>query len=109
MGFKQKVCDAVKKVPKGKVTTYKEIADYLDSRAYQAIGNILAKNEHGYLQGGNIPCHRVVRSDGEVGGFCGQKCGKMVCEKKKLLRGEGIRFRGNKIIDFEKKLYKFKK
>lgn len=107
MSFKTDVFDLVKKIPKGKVTTYKEIANEMDTKAYQAVGNILAKNEYGFLDGGKIPCHRVVRSDGTVGGFCGQKCGKKVCEKKRLLKKEGIIFKGDKIKEFEKKIYRF--
>ena len=107
MIFSEKVYSLVKKVPKGKVTTYKEIANALKTNAYQAVGQILAKNEKGFLDGGNIPCHRVVPTNGTLGGFCGQKCGKKVCEKKKLLEKEGIKFnKDNRIIDFEKKFYK---
>ncbi len=108
MNMKQKVFSLVKKIPKGKVTTYKEIANALDSRAYQAIGQILARNENGFLNGGNIPCHRVVPSNGALGGFCGNKCGKMTCEKKWLLEKEGIMFdKDDKIKDFEKRTYRF--
>lgn len=105
--FKQKVFSLVKKIPEGKVTTYREIAHAMNTQAYRAIGNILAKNDYGFLDGGKVPCHRVVRSDGTVGGYCGQKCGKMVCEKKALLKKEGIRFEGDEILDFEKKLFNF--
>lgn len=106
--FSQKIYALVKKVPKGKVTTYKEIANALETKAYQAVGQILSKNPDGFLDGGKTPCHRVVPSDGSLGGFCGHKCGKKVCEKKKLLEKEGIRFdKKNNIIDFEKKLFKF--
>lgn len=108
MSFSNKVFSLVKKIPKGKVTTYKEIAHKLGTRAYQAVGQILAKNQHGYMDNGNIPCHRVVPSNGTLGGFCGHKCGKIVCEKKRLLLKEGIKFdKDNKIKDFEKVLFKF--
>jgi methylated-DNA-[protein]-cysteine S-methyltransferase len=105
--FSEKVFNLVKKIPRGKITTYKEIARALDTKAYRVIGNILAKNENSFLDGGNIPCQRVIRSDGNVGGFCGKKCGKMVCEKKKLLQKEGIKFnKQNKVVDFENKLFR---
>lgn len=108
MRFKEKVYSLVKKVPKGKVTTYKEIANALGTAAYQAVGNIMAKNQGGFLSGGNIPCHRVVSSDGKIGGFCGCKCGEPICQKKKLLEKEGIKFdKDNNIIDFEKKFFRF--
>lgn len=107
--FKQRVFSLVKKIPVGKVTTYGQIAYAMNSKAYQAIGNILARNDYGFLDGGTIPCHRVVRSDGTVGGYCGYKCGKLVCEKKKILKKEGIKFNSDKIVDFESRLFKFKK
>ncbi len=105
--FSQKVFSLVSKIPKGKVTTYREIAHAMNTQAYRAIGNILARNDGGFLEGGSVPCHRVVRSDGNIGGYCGQKCGKLVCEKKNLLKKEGIKFIGDKIVDFEKKIHYF--
>ena len=63
--FKEKVMDVVGKIPSGKTLTYKEVARKAgNSKAYRAVGNILKKN---YDQ--NIPCHRVVRSDGTVGDY----------------------------------------
>ena len=63
--FKQKVLEIVLKIPKGKVLTYKEVASKAGSpNAYRAVGNILNKN---YDSG--IPCHRVIRSDGKIGGY----------------------------------------
>ncbi|MFA7216783.1 MAG: MGMT family protein [Candidatus Paceibacterota bacterium] len=63
--FTEKVYEIVKKIPKGKVLTYKEVAYKAGRpRAYRAVGNILNKN-----YSINIPCHRVVRSDGKLGGY----------------------------------------
>ena len=63
--FSQKVLALVKKIPSGKTMTYKEVAMILGRpNAYRAVGNILHKN---YDQ--NIPCHRVIRSDGQTGGY----------------------------------------
>ncbi len=63
--FSQKVYAIVKKIPKRETLTYKEVA-LLSGRpkAYRAVGNILNKNYDP-----SIPCHRVVRSDGKVGGY----------------------------------------
>ncbi len=65
MSFENKVLKAVRNIPKGKVLMYKEVALKAGSpRAFRVVGNILNKNrDH------NIPCHRVVRSDGRVGGY----------------------------------------
>jgi O-6-methylguanine DNA methyltransferase len=63
--FKIKVCQIVKKIPKGKTLTYKKVAELAGyPRAWRAVGNILNKNKDP-----QIPCHRVIRSDGKVGGF----------------------------------------
>lgn len=65
MNFTEKVLEIVKHIPKGKTKTYKGVAKEAGSpKAYRAVGNILNKN---YDK--NIPCHRVVRSDGQIGGY----------------------------------------
>jgi O-6-methylguanine DNA methyltransferase len=82
MGFKEKVFEVVKKIPRGKVLTYKEVAKLAGRpKAWRAVGNILSKNKDP-----KIPCHRVIRSDGKIGGF---RLGSKV--KKKLLEKEGVK------------------
>ncbi len=77
--FGDKVRDVVRKIPKGKTLTYMEVARRAGNpRAYRAVGNILNKN---YDK--NIPCHRVVRSDGTLGGY---NRGRV--EKQRLLISE---------------------
>ena len=64
--FQKKVYDFVKTIPKGKTATYKEVAVAIGNpQAYRAVGNALNKN----LQVGVIPCHRIICSDGQVGGY----------------------------------------
>ena len=93
--FQNRVYKICKKVPKGKVTTYKEIAKTLHTKAYRAIGSALNKNPYAPI----VPCHRVVNSNGKVGGFAhGSK------EKIKLLQLEGIEINNNK-INLEKYLF----
>lgn len=72
----------MRRIPKGKTLTYKEVASRAGSpRAYRAVGSIL--NRRGGMKYG-IPCHRVVKSDGTVGGYAhGTK------KKTELLRKEG--------------------
>lgn len=79
--FKEKVLKIVSKIPTGKVLTYKEVARGAGRpRAYRAVGNILNKNRNS-----KIPCHRVVRSDGKIGGYNrGHK------RKIQLLKKEGF-------------------
>ncbi len=79
MSFKGKVLEIVKKIPKGHVLSYKEVARLAGSgRAYRAVGNILSNNHDP-----KIPCHRVIRSDGKIGGY-----NKGSQEKVKLLKQE---------------------
>ena len=84
----------MKKIPEGRVTTYKAIAEAIGKpRATRAIGNILKNNPNPVI----VPCHRVVRSDGKIGGYA---YGKDV--KEKLLEVEGVHVKDDYIIDFEK-------
>lgn len=63
--FKEKVLQAVRGIKKGQTMTYKQVAESAGSpKASRAVGNILSKNYD--LK---IPCHRVIRSDGSVGGY----------------------------------------
>ena len=95
--FSQKFYKLLRKVPRGKVTTYKEIARVLKTKAYRAVGNAMNKNP--YAPG--VACHRVVKSSGEVGGFASG-----TRKKISMLRKEGIKIvNGN--IDLKKYLYKF--
>lgn len=65
MDFKTKIYNIVKEIPKGKTLTYKEVAVRAGHpKAYRAVGNVLNKNISK-----SIPCHRVIRSDGKIGGY----------------------------------------
>ncbi len=98
--FQQKVLDLVKKIPKGKITTYKEIGKALKKRGqvYRAVGRALYNNKTPII----IPCHRVVASDGSLGGYS-----RGIKKKIALLKKEGIQIKKNKIINFKKILFKF--
>jgi len=79
--FSDKVYEVVKKIPKGKVLTYKEVAKRAgNALASRAVGNILNKNYNS-----KIPCHRVIRSDGKMGGY-----NRGVKNKIKILKAEGV-------------------
>ena len=78
--FTEKVYKIVIKIPKGKVLTYKEVAHLAgNEKASRAVGNILHKNYDP-----KIPCHRVIRSDGKLGGY-----NRGVIKKKAILHKEG--------------------
>ena len=99
--FADKVYTLCKQIPKGKVSTYKELARALDTKAYQAVGQALRKNP--YVQ---VPCHRVVSSTGHLYGFKGQRRGKAIQEKKMLLEKEGVIIKNNK-VNLNRYLYLF--
>lgn len=63
--FAKRIYEIVSQIPKGEVMTYKEVAEVARRPgAYRAVGTILSKNYDP-----SIPCHRVIRSDGKVGGY----------------------------------------
>lgn len=99
----QKTYQLLKTVPAGRVTTYKALAHALHTKAYRAIGQIMRNNPYAPT----VPCHRVVASDGTIGGFMGAKAGKNIQKKIALLRHEGIKISGNRIIDFPAILFPF--
>jgi len=100
MKFQEKVWQLMKKIPKGKVTTYRIIAHKMRTNAYRAVGTGVKNNPYAP----KIPCHRVVKSDGGIGFYSG-KGG--VRTKIRLLRREGIKIKRKRIVDFKKVLYKF--
>ena len=74
----------LKTIPKGQTRTYKEVAKAIKRPlSYRAVANAIAKNPYSPL----IPCHRVIKSDGSVGGYSGKGDVKT---KVKLLKSEGI-------------------
>lgn len=88
--FQKQVYGVVKKIPKGKVMTYKEVARAVGRpRACRAVGNVLNKSASWRTK---VPCHRVIRSDGFIGGYC-----KGTERKIRLLTKEGLKIEKLKI------------
>lgn len=79
--FTWKVLAEVRKIPYGKLRTYKWVAQKISCKAYRAVGHALGKNPFPII----IPCHRVVRTDGTLGGFSSG-----ITLKKKLLWLESV-------------------
>jgi O-6-methylguanine DNA methyltransferase len=99
--FEKKVYELMSKIPKGKVTTYGEIAKALgDPHFSRAVGNAARKNPFAP----KVPCHRVVRSSGDIGGFGGQTSGSNVEKKIKMLQEEGVHVDRSGRIDLERYL-----
>jgi len=94
----QKVYDLLKKIPEGKVTTYKAIAEKIGTKGYRAIGQIVGANPNAP----QVPCHRVVRTDGGLGGYAFG-----IDKKIAILAKEGVKVIDGKVADFTKKFYKF--
>ncbi len=79
--FTELVYDVVRLIPKGSVLTYKQVAECIGKPlSFRAVGNVLNKNYNP-----DIPCHRVVRSDGATGGY--NRGGE---KKKRILKKEGV-------------------
>ena len=96
--FNEKCYALLQKIPQGKVTTYKEIAKALNTKAYRAVGNAMAKNDQLMV----IPCHRVIKSNGEIGNY---RLG--VTQKKNLLEKEGLVIKNNRVEHLSEVIYKF--
>ena len=99
--FNENIYEKLKEVPIGKVVTYKELARSIGSNAYRTVGTAMKNNKNAPV----IPCHRVIKSNGEIGGFCGEISGKKIQEKINLLKKEGVKVINNKIDS--KYFYKF--
>ena len=83
--FQLKVWAYLRKIPRGSVRTYSQVAkDIGKPRAIRAVANAIGKNPYAP----KIPCHRVIRSDGSLGGYSGKGGVKT---KRFLLKKEGIR------------------
>jgi len=87
--FERDVLVTTFEIPKGKVSTYKRMAEKIGKpRAYRAVGNALHKNPLAPV----VPCHRVVKSDGRIAG-----AGQSVEARRRLLEQEGIPLDGNRV------------
>jgi methylated-DNA-[protein]-cysteine S-methyltransferase len=96
--YQTKLQELLLKIPKGKVTTYKEIGKAMETRGYRFVGQLLHNNKYP----DKYPCYKVVKSDGDIGGFAlGMK------DKIRRLNADGIEVKNGKILDFKKVLHKF--
>ena len=84
--FQRKVYLALLDVPRGATISYKELGEMIGCKSAQAIGQALKRNPFAP----DVPCHRVISSNGSIGGFHGQRDGEMIEKKLKLLLSEGV-------------------
>jgi len=96
--FNEQCYALLMQIPSGKLVTYGDIAHALKGKAYQAVGNAMAANPNPII----VPCHRVVKSNGEVGNYS-----LGVDKKIALLRAEGIEIDNNQILNFDTVRFRF--
>ncbi len=95
--FQSQCYEALKKVPRGKVITYGGLAEMIGRpKAHRAVGSAMNKNPFAP----KVPCHRVVKSNGDLGGFSID-----IKVKIKRLQEEGVMVSNNKIVDFQSILF----
>jgi methylated-DNA-[protein]-cysteine S-methyltransferase len=90
ISFQERVYEVVRKIPKGRVMTYREVARLAGRpRAWRTVGNILNKSASWRTK---IPCHRIIKSDGKIGGY---KEGTK--RKATLLKKEGVVIKNRRV------------
>ena len=97
--FTDKCYELLAQIPPGRVTTYSEMARAAgNSKGARAVGNAMAKNPNAP----QVPCHRVVKSDGSLGGYAFG-----LARKVELLALEGVQVENGKVVDFENRVWEF--
>jgi O-6-methylguanine DNA methyltransferase len=91
MDIKSRIYALARRIPRGRVTTYGILAKKARTSA-RAVGQLMKTHKT------NIPCHRVVMSDGSIGGYRGKHYGEKIIK----LRKEGVKIKGKRIINFDK-------
>jgi O-6-methylguanine DNA methyltransferase len=91
--FEMSVYEVVGRIPRGRVSTYGEVARRAGRGTARSVGSALARNPFAP----EVPCHRVVRGDGSLGGFNGATEGEELERKTRMLREEGVEVTGGRI------------
>lgn len=99
--FRRRVYEALRTVPRGRVTTYGILARAVGCRSPRAVGQALRHNPFSP----EVPCHRVVAADLGPGGFAGATAGAELARKLALLAAEGVRFAGGRLAEPERLHY----
>jgi methylated-DNA-[protein]-cysteine S-methyltransferase len=92
--LQQRVYAAAMEIPRGEVTTYKLLADYIRCGSPRAVRQALRNNPFAP----DVPCHRIVRSDLNIGGFAAQTHGPKIKKKTRMLREERVRIEGDRVV-----------
>lgn len=91
--FQRRVYDETRRIPRGTVITYGELARRIGCGSAQAVGQALRRNPFAP----EVPCHRVVAADGSLHGFYGERSGVALGRKRALLESEGVTFDGDRV------------
>ena len=94
--FERRCYALLRQIPEGRVTTYKAIAEALGTKAYRAVGRAMGNNPDPII----VPCHRVVASNGSLGGYT-----PGVDKKIALLESEGVRIEQGHVVDFKRLMW----
>ena len=101
--FRARVLKALLEIPRGRVTSYKYLAQHVSCASSQAIGQAIKFNPWSP----EVPCHRVIKTNLSLGGFYGQVSGAQIDRKRKLLKEEGVEFTLEGTLLNSEQLYKF--
>ena len=93
--FQKKIYEVTRRIPRGRVATYRAVAQAAGCRSPRAVGQALKCNPFAP----RVPCHRVIASDLKIGGFQGQKEGRAIARKRRLLAQEGVAFEDGRLKD----------
>ncbi len=102
--FRKRVYAATSLIPKGKVATYKSVAEFIGCGSPRAVGQALKVNPFAP----EVPCHRVIAADLCIGGFQGEREGAAIGRKVRLLLSEGVLFKAGQLAE-PTRLFAFKK
>ena len=89
--FSESVLKALLNIKPGEITTYSDLAKSINSKAYRAVGGVLRNNPLPLI----IPCHRVIKKDGKLGGFMG----KMDKDWQTNLKRSLLKIEGNNVLE----------
>lgn len=98
MDYQTKLQNLLLQIPKGKVSTYKEVAEAIGTKGYRFVGQLLNRNPYP----DKYPCYKVVNSNGQLGGFA-----LGLAEKIRRLKNDGVDTKEGKVVDFTLKLHRF--
>ena len=102
--FQKRVYEAVSLIPRGKVSTYRDVARFINCGSPRAVGQALRVNPFAP----QVPCHRVIASSLTPGGFQGEREGVAIERKRRMLAREGVLFTAGQLAEPDR-LFSFRR